>query len=230
MLLFNCSEANRTTFLDINISSDNNNLVDVNIPTAIGNPVIANSINSDIEKLVIDALLITKQNNYNYIEVKTIEEGITTFNQEYEAFKADFPESSQIWEAQIDGEVLFQSPEITTISLTSYINTGGAHGILNISFLNFNSRTGKRISNKNLFSDIEGFRTLAKTYFKKAIKEDDVIFNQDKFELPTNIGYSEDGLVLLYNTYEIAPYSTGIIEFAIPFKNIASYLVFNSAD
>ena len=227
MLLFNCSEAIKTTFSDINISTENNNIVEVTIPKAFGNTEITNSINYEIEKLVINALIIGEQSN---IQVKTIEESIIAFNQEYNTFKADFPESLQIWEAQIDGEILLQSSEITSISITSYVNTGGAHGVLNISFLNFNSITGKQLLNKDLFTDIAGFKAIAQTYFNKAIKENDVVFDQNKFELPTNIGYTDDGLVLLYNTYEIAPYSTGIIEFAIPFKAIESYLVFNSAD
>ena len=227
ILFLNCTEAIKTTFSELNISSENNSPVEVNIPKAIGKGEMANSINSELEQLVVDALTIGKQSK---IQVKSIEESIIAFNQDYEAFKADFPDSSQIWEAQIDGEVIFQSSEIISVSITSYANTGGAHGILNISFLNFDSSTGKLISNKNLFTDIDGFKTLAETYFKKAIKENDVLFNQDKFQLPTNIGYTEDGLVLLYNTYEIAPYSTGIIEFAIPFKDIEPYLVFNSTN
>ena len=253
MLLFNCSEAIKTTFSDINISTENNNIVEVTIPKAFGNTEITNSINYEIEKLVINALIIGEQNN---IQVKTIEESIIAFNQEYDTFKADFPESLQIWEAQIDGEILLQSSEITSISITSYVNTGGAHGVLNISFLNFNSitasanvtytgltsiiqGTGNIITNGRTFGPItinhSGTTTLGdalttQTYFNKATKENDVVFDQNKFELPTNIGYTDDGLVLLYNTYEIAPYSTGIIEFAIPFKAIESYLVFNSAD
>lgn len=227
MLLFNCSEDIKTTFSDINISTENNNIVEVNIPKALGNREITDSINYEIEKSVIEALVFGEQSN---IQLKTIEESIIAFNQEYNTFKADFPESSQIWEAQIDGEVLFQSSEIISISITSYVDTGGAHGILNISVLNFNSITGNRISNKDLFTDFDGFKAIAQTYFYQAIKENDVVFDQNKFDLPTNIGYTDDGLVLLYNTYEIAPYSTGIIEFAIPFKAIESYLVFNSAD
>ena len=227
MLLFNCSEDIKTTFSDINISTENNNIVEVNIPKALGNQEITDSINYEIEKSVIEALVFGEQSN---IQLKTIEESIIAFNQEYNTFKADFPESSQIWEAQIDGEVLFQSSEIISISITSYVDTGGAHGILNISVLNFNSITGNRISNKDLFTDFDGFKAIAQTYFYQEIKENDVVFDQNKFELPTNIGYTDDGLVLLYNTYEIAPYSTGIIEFAIPFKAIESYLVFNSAD
>tara|TARA_R110002072_G_scaffold166190_1_gene319419 strand:+ start:111 stop:833 length:723 start_codon:yes stop_codon:yes gene_type:complete len=226
IFFFSCEEHTKTTFSEISISTENNTSVEINIPKANGNSRVIDSINSSIEKAVITALQIGVPDN---IELETIEESIASFNKEFETFKTDFPESLQIWDAQIDGEVLFQSPEIISISITSYVNTGGAHGILHISFLNFDSITGKRITNKNLFTNIGAFKEIAQTHFDKAIKEKDILFETDKFELPANIGYTEDGLVLLYNTYEIAPYSTGIIEFAIPFDEIESYLVFNSA-
>lgn len=226
MLFFNCEGPTKTTFSDISISTENNNIVEINIPKAHGNSKATDYINTSIEETVINALHIGAPNAIQY---QTIEESIASFNKEYEDFKTDFPESSQIWEAQIDGEVIFQSPEIISISITSYVNTGGAHGILNISFLNFESITGKQIINTELFTNIGAVKQLAQIHFNEAIKEKDMLFESDKFELPENISYTEDGLVLLYNTYEIAPYSTGIIEFSIPFDEIESYLVFNSA-
>jgi len=224
VFLFNCKDEIKTTFSDVNFTTENNTLVEINIPKANGSEVITHAINSEIEKVVIAALHIGDSDN---VTSKTIEESIISFNKEYENFIKDFPESPQIWEAQIDGEVLYENSEITSISITSYINTGGAHGILNISFLNFDSATGKTILNKNLFSDINGFKKVAKTHFYKAIEAKDILFETNEFELPANIGYTEDGLVLLYNTYEIAPYSTGIIEFSIPFEDLGSYLIFN---
>ena len=226
MFFFNCEEPAKTTFSEISISTENNNIVEINIPKANGNSTIINAINYSIEKAVITALQI---GNADHIEIETIQESITSFNDEFENFKSDFPESLQVWNAQIDGEILFQSPEIISISITSYVNTGGAHGILNISFLNFDSTTGKQIMNKELFTNIETFKEIAEIHFNEAIKEKDMRFEADKFKLPENISYTEDGLVLLYNTYEIAPYSTGIIEFSIPFDEIESYLIFNGA-
>jgi hypothetical protein len=226
MFFFNCEEPTKTTFSDISISTENNNIVEINIPKANGNSNATDYINTSIEETVINALHIGAPNDIQY---RTIEESIASFNKEYEDFKTDFPESFQIWEAQIDGEVIFQSPEIISISITSYLNTGGAHGILNIFFLNFESITGKQIMNTELFTNIGAFKQIAQIHFNEAIKEKDMLFESDKFELPENISYTEDGLVLLYNTYEIAPYSTGIIEFSIPFDEIESYLVFNSA-
>jgi len=225
LVLFNCNEEQKTVFSEINITTDNNTIVEVNIPQVSGDKTISNQINSEIQKTIISALHI---GNPDEITSSSVEESITSFNNEYNAFKSDFPETAQIWEAQIDGEVLYQSPEIISIAMTSYTNTGGAHGILNISFLNFDSETGQSIQNNQIFNDIEAFKTVAEPYFKDATKDKSLVLDYKQFELPANIGYSEDGIVLLYNTYEIAPYSSGIIEFAIPFEDAHPYLVFNS--
>lgn len=224
-LLFNCNEEQKTVFSDINITTENNNIVEVNIPQASGNKTVSNLINTEIQKTIIAALHI---GNPDKITSSSLEESITSFNSEYIGFKSEFPETDQSWEAQIDGEVLYQSPGLTSVAITSYTNTGGAHGILNISFLNFDSKTGQRIQNKHLFNDIEAFKIVATPYFKDATKDKSLLLDYKQFELPANIGYSEDGIVLLYNTYEVAPYSSGIIELAIPFEEAEPYLVFNS--
>ena len=224
-VFFNCEEERKTTFSEINITTDNNNLVEVNIPEASGNEAIMNQINSEIQKKVISALHI---GNLEDTYSSSIQESIISFINEYNTFKKDFPESSQLWEAQIDGEVIYQSEEFTTVAITSYKNTGGAHGNLNISFLNFDLKTGLKLDNIQLFTDIESFKTIAETYFESETKDKNLLSDDKTFKLPENIGYSEDGIILLYNTYEVASYSTGIIEFAIPFSKCASYLAFNS--
>ncbi len=224
-VFFSCAEEQKTTYSEINITAKNNNLVEVNIPKATGNKSVSNQINSEIQKKVISALHI---GNLEDVHSPSIEESIISFNNEYNAFNQDFPESSQLWEAQIDGEVIYQSEELTTIAITTYKNTGGAHGNLNISFLNFDSKTGQKLKNSQLFTDMESFKTLAKAYFEAETKEKSLLTDYNTFELPENIGYSEDGIILLYNTYEVAPYTTGIIEFAIPFSKTTSYLAFNS--
>ena len=47
----------------------------------------------------------------------------------------------------------------------------------------------------------------------------------DNLPLPGNAPYlSDTGVVFLYTQYEIAPYSSGIITFEIPFKDILPFL------
>lgn len=224
-IFINCKDDIKTSFSEINVTTPNNTIVEVNIPNAHGNIEIANNINSVIQKTVITSLHIGEPDT---ITSRSIEESITAFNDEYNAFKTDFPETEQPWQAQIDADIMHQSSEIISIAITSYVNTGGAHGSLNIALLNFDSETGTSIENKALFKNIESFKTIAQKYFEDATKDKDIFMDDDSFELPANMGYSDDGIVLLYNTYEIAPYSSGIIQFTIPFEEAAPYLVFNS--
>lgn len=52
---------------------------------------------------------------------------------------------------------------------------------------------------------------------------EDYFFGKD-FQLPESIGFSDEGVIILYNPYEIASYSQGIIEFTIPYEEIESNL------
>ncbi len=223
-MLFSCKTDVPINFTETNFTSENNQFVEINIPLAQTESDVAKSINTAIKNQVIKALQIGELNNST---AKSVEESIENFNQEFTNFISDFPESAQEWEAQIDGEVIFKAQDIISVSLTAYTNTGGAHGSLNISLLNFDAATGKLIDNNALFSDIEGFKTIAKKHFETSIKDKDLLLDRETFQLPENIGYSDDGIILLYNTYEIAPYATGIIEFNIPFDDAKPYLVFN---
>ncbi|AUP79191.1 DUF3298 and DUF4163 domain-containing protein [Flavivirga eckloniae] len=220
-----CKDEVKLSFSEINVTTNNNNLVEVNIPNAIGNKAITNQINSAISETVIASLHIGDPDT---IASKSIEESITSFNKEFLTFKTDFPKTIEQWDAQIDGEIIFQSPELISIAITSYVNTGGAHGTINITFLNFETETGNLIPNEKLFKDIEGFKKVTETHFYETIKNEDITLDIENFELPANMAYAEDGIILLYNTYEIAPYATGIIEFTVPFEEIDSFLHFNS--
>ena len=160
-------------------------------------------------------------------------DALVKFDSIYIAFKDDFEESSLAWEALIDGEVTYQSSEITCIAINSYLNTGGAHGNMNISFLNFNSQTGELLKNDELIKNKINFIKIAEKYFNLQLQEasnengfNDYFFG-DGFQLPENIGFSDEGIILLYNVYEIAPYSEGITEFTIPFEEMLPYLKLN---
>lgn len=225
-VFFNCKNESSTTFSNVTITTKTNKLVEVDIPKAIGTNSIVSNINDAINKLVIATLQFDTPDT---VTSKSIEESINLFNDEYNAFIKDFPNSPQHWEAEIDGEVMFQSPEVISISITSYTNTGGAHGNTNITFLNFDATTGKRITNSDLIKNKDAFETVVKSHFKDAITEEDILFEPNKFQMPANIGFNDEGVILLYNTYEIAPYSTGIIDFTIPIEKVRSFLVLNSS-
>lgn len=198
----------------------------VSFDKVIANSNAAKTINTTLQNQIITAI----PNSENKT---TINDALKTFDEEYKAFKIDFPDSSQIWELNIETEVIYQSSQVITILLNVYSDTGGAHGNDSIQLLNFNPETGKLYPKSDLISDIEGFKTLAESHFLNELKEESEtvsiseFFYGKSFQLPENIGFNDDGIILLYNVYEIASYNQGYTEFIIPFEAANSYLKIN---
>jgi hypothetical protein len=224
-IINSCNQKVNIAFTEFNIERNENAIVEINAPRAEGTNKISNTINSNIENHIAKIL--------NFAEDEsgiTLNDAVTKFDSIFISFKDDFEETSLIWEAVIDGEVTYQSPEIICVALNSYLNTGGAHGNMNISFLNLNSQTGEVIQNNDLIKNRKAFVDLAKLHFRIKMQDSinentlkDYFFGED-FRLPANMGFSDEGVILLYNVYEIATYAQGITEFTIPFEEALPYL------
>ena len=51
-------------------------------------------------------------------------------------------------------------------------------------------------------------------------------FPDNRFRLNDNYGFTNDGVVFFYNSYEIAPYAAGPSEVFIPYSEISDWLKF----
>ena len=226
-LSFNaCVEESQLMFSESNQFYQKNANIEINIPVAEGDTELAALINSKIENHIANTLLFSEEDS----ETATLEEGISRFDTEYKNFKSDFEESKLVWEATFDAEVMYQSSEIISIAISSYTNTGGAHGNSVITFYNFDSISGEILKTSEIISNLDAFTKIAEQHFMvdvemEASESIDDYFFGEPFHLPANIGYNEEGLVLLYNTYEVASYAMGITEFTIPFEEIESLLI-----
>jgi len=142
---------------------------------------IAKKVNAVITSEILKSIPSSKTK-------KTIEEALKAFDTDYINFKNEFPESTQAWALAIETEVLYKTKNIITMGLSTYSDTGGAHGNDSIQFLNFNPKTGNLYSNQELFGNIEGFKKLAEYYFLDYMKNEgsDVteFFFGKNFQLP----------------------------------------------
>ena len=157
---------------------------------------------------------------------------MASFKNGYLELQELYDDETTAWEAKIDGTVTFEDDNILTIALNSYLFTGGAHGYISKRFLNFNKKKGVELENWQLFIDEEDFRVFAEAVFRekqqipkdKPINHTGFMFEQDSFYLPENIGFTKDGLKLLYNPYEVASYADGAIEILISHEAVKKYL------
>lgn len=162
----------------------------------------------------------------------TIAEAMASFGAGYRELKERYPDETVGWEARIEGLVRYESPSILSISLDGYIFTGGAHGYSGRKFLNFDVEEARELGNKELFSDTAAFRQLAEHEFRMAwdipagegINSTGFMFEESRFHLPENIGFTPEGLLLFYNPYEVASYAEGPIELVIAYEKAAPYL------
>lgn len=224
--IFSCKEEQVLSFNSFSKVHEDNARIEINIPIAEGNTPLGNNINKTLENSITNALNFSEEPT----DTLDLEQAILKFDGEYRDFKSDFEESSLIWEAIFDAEVIYQSEEVVCIAFNSYMNTGGAHGHMNISLYNFDGKSGRTLQPEDIISDIDKFSDFVKPYFLKAIEEKDDetledYFFGEAFHLPANMGINEDGLLMLYNVYEIGSYAQGITEFTIPFEDIQAFLM-----
>lgn len=228
-IIFNSctSEIKPVTFKTVVIEPSFTAEISVNYDKAIGGNELSKTINSKIEEAIISSLSkVTKKTNLEAI--------LKDFNTEYLDFKNEFPDGSDpAWALYIETEKIYQTEDIITLAISTYEFKGGAHGNDKITFLNLDAKTGNILTLKDIIEDLKAFEKLAKTHFIQSLKlEKDQVKMEDffygkPFQLPENIGFSDDGFVLLYNVYEVASYDQGYTEFVIPFEDIESFLKVN---
>lgn len=225
VVLSSCSsEPKSVTFDTITVEAPYEAEISAVYSKAVGNTELSHIINANVEKAIIETLN-TPENKSNLSEV------LKTFNDEYLSFNEKFSEITEpVWELHIETELSYQSETVITIAISTYEFKGGAHGNDKIKFLNLDAKTGAILGFGDIISNKEAFTTLAKEHFIKSLsnkeeqlKMEDFFFGEP-FQLPENIGFSEDGLVLLYNVYEVASYDRGYTEFVIPYNEAEPYL------
>lgn len=199
--------------------------IEVAFDKAKVNSEAAKSINTHINTAILKSIPISEK-----VVPQTIEEALKDFDTEYNSFKNDFEDSEQTWVLAIETEVLYKTKSIITLGLSVYSDTGGAHGNDTIQFLNFNPENGTLLAKKDIISDMNGFKELSKSYFLDHMKNEgsDIseFFFGKPFQLPENIGFNDEGVILLYNVYEIASYNQGYTEFVIPWDKVQKKLKF----
>lgn len=203
--------------------------ITVKIPVAKDVPIVADSINKKIFSIVREIVSFGEKPNTsaNYASL------LTSFIGSYEEMQKKFPKDTFDWEAKIEGNVKYVSDSVLNIEIKHYSITGGAHGYQGLRSLLFDPNTGKSIPNHKLFKNRNVFKAFAEKKFRakygipqnKSINATGFLFEDDKFQFPQNIFYTDKGLLLYYNPYEAASFADGPKELLLPYKEINNYLL-----
>jgi hypothetical protein len=202
--------------------------ISVKIPVANAVPVVADSINKKVFS-VMKEIIYFGEKPYTATDYNGL---LASFIDSYDKLQKEFPNDKFGWEADIEGNVKYQSDTVLNIEIKHYTYTGGAHGYQGLRSLLFDPNTGKSISNDELFNDKTAFKAFAEKKFRakykipanKSINATGLMFEKEKFQLPQNIFYTDKGLLLYYNSYEAASYADGPKELLLPYTEVNDYL------
>lgn len=205
-------------------------IITIEIPIAKNIPVVADSINKKIFSVIKEIVYFgekqVKLNDYNALT--------SSFIGSYEEMHKKFPNETFGWQGKIKGNLEFKSGQIINIKIDHYTFTGGAHGYQGYRSLLFNPKTGKTIFSDQLFKNEKEFKAFAEKAFRQKYKISEksninatgLMFENDKFQLPQNIFYTEEGLLLYYNSYEAASYADGPKELLFPYDKVNTFLLY----
>ncbi len=182
-------------------------------------------INDKVKNIIFNDLLIDSAK----VDQLNMQQLADELIRDYQNAKEEFKEATLNFEYKISSEVTYRHPSIWSIYFNIYTYTGGAHPMSYQKFLNVDPETGETIDISSLFSNQD---ELKKQVEKTIRLEHDIetdqpwsdVFFTDRFQWPENMGLTTEGLVLVYNPYEILPYAAGFTEITIPLQEAGQYL------
>jgi hypothetical protein len=141
-------------------------------------------------------------------------------------------------EHNLEGFSLLNDKNIYSYGIDRYVYMGGAHGLSNRTYFNFDLKTGQKITEKDLFIDKYelALSELIKTRIVEESKEDkgsdadpitnleDTDFWTDSIKPNGNFYITDESINYVFNPYEIAPYYMGQTEVSLPFSRIIGLL------
>ena len=202
-------------------------IITLDVIRARGASEVSKKINRQLDAHVIQ--LISSEENPENPDISSLEALSEKFLSDFKEAAKNFSEEPP-WEAYVTEKIYLRSDSLISVGITAEIFSGGAHGYKTFTFLNFDPATGEILSKNEIFD--KDFLVFVEQKFRQEqeIPEGDNInstgfwFENETFNLPENIGFSEEKVILVYNSYGIAPYAAGDIVMEIPLEEVRPFM------
>lgn len=131
----------------------------------------------------------------------------------------------------INYDVKMLTTKTFSIVQQGYMYSGGAHGITTTIAKTFNLKTGAPYHLSDLFDSDDYVQEINTIIAKEIVNRNKQgVYHFNGLQNDQQFFITKEGLFILFQQYEIAPYSEGIITFFIPYsrlKNFKSEIVYN---
>ena len=137
------------------------------------------------------------------------------------------------FQVAVKGSVLQNKPGVLSVRMDAHLFYGGAHGVDPIKLFVFNSNTGSQLKLADIFAP--QFTTRLNSLINRAFRRKNGLAAGDQLDQPkgdyfglsvkklnytNNFALSNDGMIFVYNEYEIAAYANGPTEILIPWSEL----------
>lgn len=147
-----------------------------------------------------------------------------------ESYQEDFLRGAEPgWSSYLQAKLREQHGSLLVVELSSYLHTGGAHGMPGRGFINYDRDQDRELKLVDvLLPGKEGafWRAAAKAHqqWLLANPQDADVHRQWPFQQTANVALLRDKVLLKYDVYSIAPYSSGHPELEIPYGELNGIL------
>jgi hypothetical protein len=149
-----------------------------------------------------------------------------------QSYEKDFLHSAKRgWHTYLQAKVREQHDQLVIIEFSSYLSTGGAHGMPGRGFINYDRTLEKALSLQDMLlpGQTTAFWDLAEQAHRRwltanQLEQDPEFVGNWPFERTDNVALGQAAVLLKYNVYSIAPYSSGHPQLTIPYSQLRGIL------
>ncbi len=189
-----------------------------------GNEAAVNQINTFIDgqfREAVKARLPEPTGN------TTLEAMCASFIEGYKLFMLEFPDSEQKWYLEIDGSESIIGADYFTVVVNHAEYLGGAHPATFVQLQSFDLATGNMINISEKYRGSK-LKEIAEKMFREKndldsttdLNDAGFMFKDGRFVLPENMALTPDGVLMVYNSYEVASFDKGETRFTIPYSQL----------
>lgn len=208
-------------FFKYNITYPVLKLYDKNVYHDIYDRYVIININNEICEEVMEFKNNIKKQAIAY--EKMYKENLSNSNKKYIKYQ---------YEVYINYEVTYYRNSIMSVVITKYKFTGSTHGMTYLDTHNYNLLNGDRLTLEKMFKPGVDYKKIIDKFIIEEINDNpekyfkgDESFKGIDEKQPFYI--EDDGIVVYFKLYEIAPYYVGIPKFKLKFNEFDKYLNYN---
>lgn len=199
--------------------------ISIKYPEFTENTDLHKALNLSVNRVVTTSLAEFVMNGKESESIATLS---NKFIQGYQEFVKEFPEVKSSWYVDINSEISFQNQDFISLTTTTESYTGGAHPNKTVLINNYSSY-GDLVDNLNFFFYDKGkIIELAEISFRKAknisnstsLADAGFTFDNGTFNISSQFGFNQKGMIMYYNNYEIGDYANGNTKIIIPFNEL----------